>query len=62
VLLGILLMVASVAMMAIAMPKNGKPRAFLPSGFITEMYALAVVIGFALGATWLIDAFAAWAR
>jgi len=62
VVLGILLIVLSVAMMLIAMPKNGQPRAFLRSGFITEMYALAIVTGLALGLTWFIDAFAAWAK
>jgi hypothetical protein len=47
-------------MMVIAMPKDGQPRAFLRSGFFTEMYALAVVTGLALGLTWFVDAFATW--
>lgn len=60
--LGILLIVVNVAMMAIGMPKDGKQRAFLRSGFVTEMYALVVVTGMALGLTWFIDAFAAWVK
>ena len=61
-ILGILLIVLSVAMMVIAMPKDGQPRAFLRSGFITEMYAVAIVTSLALGCTWFIDAFVAWAK